>query len=738
MDIWITSGSSRNGIVGKAYLGEGDDKIQVHTGEGNENALFGGQVTSASGHDQILLYGNSSGGSIDTGSGDDLVSILGGYKSVWDTQIMLGQGNDQIFSRHRFTGWGLQNYERISLDTGKGDDIIDILLGNGSINGGDGYDIFYIDLLGREISSEINKESESRLFVEYKLSDDSQIKIEQDYSNGEWSIAYKDDFLSLESIEVIQIGDAGKVYSEIIETYNQGKISPPSTPDLSPASDTGSSDTDNLTSDTTPTFTGTADAGTTVELFADGSFLGTTATDSEGSWSFTVPDSSALPDGAISITSTVAELADAAPVLQTSPIATASLGRTTQEFRNDDAFAALKEDGSVITWGNGQYGGNSSSVSSQLKSGVTQIFSNANAFAALKDDGSVVTWGDSLSGGDSSSVSHQLNSGVTRIFSTSSAFAALKDDGSVITWGNGHAANSSSVSSQLQSGVIQVFSSTSSFAALKDDGSVVTWPIGDDGDSSSVASSLKSGVTQIFSTKDNSFAALKDDGSVVTWGPSGGYTHYGGDSSSVTSQLQSGVTRIFSTSSAFAALKDDGSVVAWGNQQFGGAPTIKYGAYANEYASYMRNALSSGVSHIFSNDNAFAALKDDGSVVTWGDSIRGGNGGSSISGVQHIYSTATAFAALLDDGSAVSWGGWRSVGGNQGDSAAQLQSGKQDLLTNDSFAALKDDGSVVTWGGDGGGDSSSVSSQLKSGVSKIFYQWLICSPERRRFSYHMG
>ncbi|MBA4457774.1 hypothetical protein FHK99_17525, partial [Cylindrospermopsis raciborskii CS-506_B] len=69
------------------------------------------------------------------------------------------------------------------------------------------------------------------------------------------------------------------------------------------------------------------------------------------------------------------------------------------------AFAALKSDGSVVTWGESSNGGDSSSVSSSLTSGVTQIFSTLSAFAALKSDGSVVTWGDSSYGGDSSSVS---------------------------------------------------------------------------------------------------------------------------------------------------------------------------------------------------------------------------------------------------------------------------------------------------------------------------------------------
>ncbi|MBA4451033.1 hypothetical protein FHK94_16935, partial [Cylindrospermopsis raciborskii CS-506_D] len=90
---------------------------------------------------------------------------------------------------------------------------------------------------------------------------------------------------------------------------------------------------------------------------------------------------------------------------------------TRHQVINYFAFAALKSDGSVVTWGSSTWGGDSSSVSSRLTSGVTQIFSNYYAFAALKSDGSVITWGYSISGGDSSSVSSSLTSGVTQIFS---------------------------------------------------------------------------------------------------------------------------------------------------------------------------------------------------------------------------------------------------------------------------------------------------------------------------------
>ena len=97
------------------------------------------------------------------------------------------------------------------------------------------------------------------------------------------------------------------------------------------------------------------------------------------------------------------------------------------------AFAALKEDGSVVVWGTTRFDVDSSSVGNLLSSGVSQIYSGYAAFAALKEDGSVVTWGLESYGGDSSSVSSKLNSGVSKIYSTGSAFAALKDDGSVVT-----------------------------------------------------------------------------------------------------------------------------------------------------------------------------------------------------------------------------------------------------------------------------------------------------------------
>jgi len=66
-------------------------------------------------------------------------------------------------------------------------------------------------------------------------------------------------------------------------------ITPPPVPtvDLVAASDTGSSDTDDLTRDDTPTFSGIAEAGAKVELFLDGTAAGTATADGTGAWSIT-------------------------------------------------------------------------------------------------------------------------------------------------------------------------------------------------------------------------------------------------------------------------------------------------------------------------------------------------------------------------------------------------------------------------------------------------------------------
>ena len=81
----------------------------------------------------------------------------------------------------------------------------------------------------------------------------------------------------------------------------------------------------------------------------------------------------------------------------------------------------------VVTWGDADYGCDSSAVRDQLN-GVQQIQAIFQAIAAILADGSVVTWGDAADGGDSSAVQDQLK-GLQQIQATHYAFDAMLEDG---------------------------------------------------------------------------------------------------------------------------------------------------------------------------------------------------------------------------------------------------------------------------------------------------------------------
>ena len=71
------------------------------------------------------------------------------------------------------------------------------------------------------------------------------------------------------------------------------------------------------------------------------------------------------------------------------------------------AFAASA--GSVVSWGNADFGGDSRAVQEMLVH-VQHILASEGAFAAILDEGSVVTWGQADSGGNGAVVRGELDS----------------------------------------------------------------------------------------------------------------------------------------------------------------------------------------------------------------------------------------------------------------------------------------------------------------------------------------
>ena len=102
---------------------------------------------------------------------------------------------------------------------------------------------------------------------------------------------------------------AGNVSPVVTQTYIIDDVPPPapSIPDLAAASDDGVSNTDNVTTVTTPTFNGTAEAGATVKIFVDGVERGSGAAGSTGSYSVTT---SALSLGTHTVTARAIDAAN--------------------------------------------------------------------------------------------------------------------------------------------------------------------------------------------------------------------------------------------------------------------------------------------------------------------------------------------------------------------------------------------------------------------------------------------
>ena len=124
-----------------------------------------------------------------------------------------------------------------------------------------------------------------------------------------WSLAGQT-LSASNTLKVHLIDAAGNAGAASSQAYVLDQVAPAttSTPDLASASDSGRSNSDNITSNTTPTLTGTADANSTVNLIDSNgtTVLGSATADGSGNWSITT---SALGTGAHTVTATATDAA---------------------------------------------------------------------------------------------------------------------------------------------------------------------------------------------------------------------------------------------------------------------------------------------------------------------------------------------------------------------------------------------------------------------------------------------
>ena len=403
---------------------------------------------------------------------------------------------------------------------------------------------------------------------------------------------------------------------------------------------------------------------------------------------------------------------------------------------NTFAFAAIRQDRTVIAWGADDAGGDIEAPERKMLYEVESIAHTNAAFAAIRRGGAVVTWGKAKDGGDSSAVANYLID-IKFIASNAVAFAAVNSRGMLrATWGVGDAGGTvggAARSVLLEKPIKEIKGALYAFAALLEDGTVHAW--GWDGGGGAIPpakeellynpynkqNDVQDGFDSIveITASHSAFAARTTAGKVIAWGD----PEAGGDTSGDTdSRLANCVVKsIAATHYAFTALCEDGSIVPWGDSVSGGS-----------YEAAQAAVQGAAVATIVGNNQAFAAIMvSGGTVAAWGMETYGGNINAvgdtlndpttGMAPVTNIVAAEYAFAALSSTGKVVAWGDQAS-GGDSAFVADQLESGvKEVVATEAAFAALKEDGSVVTWGDhNAGGDTRLVTNVLeRRGVHKV-------------------
>lgn len=291
-------------------------------------------------------------------------------------------------------------------------------------------------------------------------------------------------------------------------------------------------------------------------------------------------------------------------------------GNVVTSAAGKDHSLILKSDGTVWVWGNNDYGklGNGTTVVQKNVpvqvtglTNVTRIAAGEDFSLALKNDGTVWTWGGNYVGqlGNDSTAHHVTApvkvvdlTNVTEIAAGKSHGLALKKDGSVWIWGSnqdfqyGSPQSRKPIKVELLTDVRAIAAGGSHSLAVKKDGTVWGWgnnttgqlTLSPDSRFSFTPTQIKN-LTNIISVAAGEYhnLALDVNGKVYTWG-SNYYGEIGNGSGSMQfAPVQvpdlNDIVEIASGSSSFhsLALKKDGTVYAWGlneNGQLGNGTTI--------------------------------------------------------------------------------------------------------------------------------------------------------------------
>lgn len=241
-------------------------------------------------------------------------------------------------------------------------------------------------------------------------------------------------------------------------------------------------------------------------------------------------------------------------------------------FSNDGSFIGLKADRSIVGIGLNSFGG----VVPEGITDVKTVVGSARAFAALKNDGTVATWGPARYGGEIPSAIENLLVDIVEIESTERHFAARNSSGEIFIWGNGaYAYDKFDVNKDG-------FITTLDAVIVVDRIGKAYYSAGDINRSGQV--------TALDAIQMNNIIAnINNNGIYPSY--DSGFTN---------------VKKIYSNKYAFAFLRNDGKVFTWGDDAKGGD--------TGEAINFLTNIID-----IKSNDEGFVAVNGDSQIISWGN-----------------------------------------------------------------------------------------------------------------------
>jgi alpha-tubulin suppressor-like RCC1 family protein len=381
---------------------------------------------------------------------------------------------------------------------------------------------------------------------------------------------------------------------------------------------------------------------------------------------------------------------------------------------------ALRDDGSVLSWGNSSFGQTGNGLSNNYNvpvqvpnfTDVTAVAVSQTHVIALRGDGTVWTWGDNgkgqlgngvvLAGYTPTPFQVPGLTGMTAVAATNVNSYAVKSDGSVWAWGdnmNGQLGQGTTSATPTPTpvkvlglpGIFTEVSAGSHFAiARRNDGTLWGWGYNSDGNLGTGAPGPVAqhppvqvfgltGITSISSGLQHT-VALRGDGAVFTWGNNSsgqiGDGSAAGTPVRTAQQVLTGAVSVSAGSGFTLAAKSDGTVWGWGSRasgQLGDGPPN-----ATPALTPVQTLEIGSVIRVAAGENHSMALKSDGTLWGWGYNFYGqlGNGNEiaveglvqtlDLAGPTFLTAGGLCSMAILPDRTLRGWGSnqFRQIGIN--------------------------------------------------------------------------